>query len=593
MESKDNQDGLNYITPDMPSPRPVPPSAPTPAVEPTPVQPAVPMPSPQPYVPPAVPPVIQTTPTHVPSGTIVQHFTEEPKKSWFNKKIFYAIWIIALVVAGGFLLYTNVFASPEKVLGRMQAKFLEAKSFSYKGEMSIEASEDINMVMSLSGFADFQSQDSEKSVTKFVVKNDKETFFDAESRILGKDVYFKVNDLAPMILAFVPDRMLEDWYHVNSEEVQKELGLEKTEDKEQMDFSEKEMKELYQSLRKNKVLNITEVLKSEKIDGENTHHYKYTINKEGLKAFYKEAYAILGYEEMDQKAVDEELDDTPDLGGEIWVGKRTSYLRKVTINAEEEDQKFTFSLSLFDYNKAVSIEKPENAVEFMDVFDGISEGDVSETSTCGFDFAEGFEGTGVYKNTTDLILEPGSSTKVSVTGNQISWRSNNRTVAEADSIQGNTVNIKANKKGKAQFVISAAGAKCDLKVYVTVADNQDFDFSGSFGSEEDTSYGDDNKRLADIRQLSTALELYYNDQGGYPAQMSLAPMYISSIPNAPEPPGTNCTSQQNKYEYKASGAPYQGNSGEVYPSYTMTFCLGDYAGGYPPGNRTASPQGIQ
>ena len=575
MEPNENPDGLNYITPDTSSPAPTP----TASTEPAPIPQVPPV---SPVVPVVTPPVSNPAMGNIPEPTPV-------KKSWFNKKVLYAVWGAILILAGAFSIYNFVFASPDRVLAKMQAKFLEAKSFSYKGEMDFETNKEgsfkLNMV--LTGATDFKDADAEKSTSKFLITSGDNVYADAESRIIGKDIFFKINDLAPMILAFIPDRMLEDWYHINSEEVQDKIGLEKTEDKEQLDISEKEVKELYQSLRKNKVLNITETLKSEKIDGENTHHYSYSINKAGLKSFYKESYEILGYEELDTQALDS-LDDMPEIKGEIWVGKRTSYLRKVTIKFEENGSKLTFSLSLFDYNKNVEIEKPEGAVDLMDAISGVGGLEDSTVSTCGFDFADGFDGFGSYKNTTDLILEPDSSTRVAVSGDQVSWRSNNRSVAEADSTQGNAVNIKAYKKGKAQLTISAAGASCDLKVYVTVAENQEFSFSGSFGSSNDS------KRLADIRQLSTALELYYNDNGGYPAEISdIVPNYIASVPSSPATVGDGCSVSDNEYTYSGSGTSYMGTQSTVYPSYNLKFCLGTETGGYAKGPRTATPQGIQ
>ncbi len=108
----------------------------------------------------------------------------------------------------------------------------------------------------------------------------------------------------------------------------------------------------------------------------------------------------------------------------------------------------------------------------------------------------------------------------------------------------------------------------------------------------------DAKRLADMRQLSTALELYYNDNGGYPAAASgapvgLAPTHVAALPTAPTPPETGCTAAQNTYTYVATGTSYTGTSGTVYPGYTYSFCLGAQTGGFAAGVRTASPQGIQ
>lgn len=116
----------------------------------------------------------------------------------------------------------------------------------------------------------------------------------------------------------------------------------------------------------------------------------------------------------------------------------------------------------------------------------------------------------------------------------------------------------------------------------------------------------DAKRLADVRQLVSALELAFNDLGGYPAAASsaptgLTPTYIGQIPTAPtpfdNPSGTStCTATNNSYTYAASGTAYTATSGgstQVYPDYSYVFCLGGLTGGYANGLHTASKAGIQ
>jgi type II secretion system protein G len=102
----------------------------------------------------------------------------------------------------------------------------------------------------------------------------------------------------------------------------------------------------------------------------------------------------------------------------------------------------------------------------------------------------------------------------------------------------------------------------------------------------------DAKRLADIRQMSTALELYYNENGGYPAAAaSLAPNYIGALPTAPTPNDGPCTSGNNTYTYTTTGTGF--GSPVVYPGYAYTFCLGAATGGYASGIHSSTPQGIQ
>ena len=93
----------------------------------------------------------------------------------------------------------------------------------------------------------------------------------------------------------------------------------------------------------------------------------------------------------------------------------------------------------------------------------------------------------------------------------------------------------------------------------------------------------DAKRLADIRQLASALELYFNDYNSYPENLSkMAPMYIGVIPTAPTPPGGACAEQDNNYTYKYLNPN----------NYQLTFCLGSSIGGYAAGKHTLTQAGI-
>lgn len=110
----------------------------------------------------------------------------------------------------------------------------------------------------------------------------------------------------------------------------------------------------------------------------------------------------------------------------------------------------------------------------------------------------------------------------------------------------------------------------------------------------------DAKRLADVRQLASALELYFNDKNGYPTNSAtlallsgtsaptLSPNYIGTIPTAPKPQDGNCAATgANSNEYWYAGGTGSG------ASYTLTFCIGADTGGYSAGQHTLTPAGIQ
>jgi prepilin-type N-terminal cleavage/methylation domain-containing protein len=117
----------------------------------------------------------------------------------------------------------------------------------------------------------------------------------------------------------------------------------------------------------------------------------------------------------------------------------------------------------------------------------------------------------------------------------------------------------------------------------------------------------DVRRVSDIRQILTAMQLYYNDNSGFPGPNSASltgptltdgspqwSTFMQVWPNAPIPADnpsgvSDCTSTgagtgTNQYTY----TQLSGGS-----EYNVTFCLGATVGAYGPGMHTLSSAGIQ
>ena len=94
----------------------------------------------------------------------------------------------------------------------------------------------------------------------------------------------------------------------------------------------------------------------------------------------------------------------------------------------------------------------------------------------------------------------------------------------------------------------------------------------------------DARRVADVKQIQTALELYYNDKGEYPTSTSsLVPSYMGMVPKPPLPvTDGSCTAPTTEYTYSGSTN-----------TYTLTYCLGAPTGGLASGTGIATPAGIK
>ena len=118
----------------------------------------------------------------------------------------------------------------------------------------------------------------------------------------------------------------------------------------------------------------------------------------------------------------------------------------------------------------------------------------------------------------------------------------------------------------------------------------------------------DSKRVADMKQIQTSLELYFADSNGYPPAPGVnlgeagatalcsngytdscsGTTYMGLVPKAPDPADGDCDDttpgSDNDYIYT------QGTNGA---DYSITFCIGGKVGDLVAGGRTANSAGIK
>jgi len=105
----------------------------------------------------------------------------------------------------------------------------------------------------------------------------------------------------------------------------------------------------------------------------------------------------------------------------------------------------------------------------------------------------------------------------------------------------------------------------------------------------------DAKRVADVKQVQTALELFFNDKGRYPTPTEFAvgsvyststngtTTYMGIIPSAPNPPDGSCDSTTNSYDYGLD--PTNNN-------YGLDLCLGGNVASVNASEVCATPNGF-
>jgi uncharacterized protein (TIGR02145 family) len=94
----------------------------------------------------------------------------------------------------------------------------------------------------------------------------------------------------------------------------------------------------------------------------------------------------------------------------------------------------------------------------------------------------------------------------------------------------------------------------------------------------------DTKRIADIKQIQSALELYYSDNGKYPETLGTSissgtKIYLEKVPESVTPADGDCSEEENSYSYSTSD--------ENNNYYYLNFCLGKEVDDYKAGKKIA------
>jgi hypothetical protein len=95
----------------------------------------------------------------------------------------------------------------------------------------------------------------------------------------------------------------------------------------------------------------------------------------------------------------------------------------------------------------------------------------------------------------------------------------------------------------------------------------------------------ESRRISDVRQLASALELYNKDHSDYPMSLKeLIPTYLGEVPG-PRPPSSRsvCSEADAVYRYERVSKD----------DFKLVFCLGKETSGYGEGIRTLTTKGIE
>ena len=233
-----------------------------------------------------------------------------------NKKtliITIAVVVGLLLIGGGVFAYFSYFQSPDRIMGEMFEKIVTIKSLEYTGEIKADLSVDTasllnnnaasllsgntnsasqflatstkksgSIAFNFNGSPDWHNKRSFQSLLAFTMQVDMPTVgnfsLGSEIRTINNSLYVELTK-APNIMLFDLSPLENQWVKID------ESNVTSTENKVSDRFSPSAVAQIKAAFSRDKFFKITANLPSETVNGVNTYHYKFVIDREGLRNF--------------------------------------------------------------------------------------------------------------------------------------------------------------------------------------------------------------------------------------------------------------------------------------------------------------------
>lgn len=370
-------------------------------------------------------------------------YSSEPSSGKLKKILIIAIAaiIVVSVAGGGAFAYFNYFQTPEMVVGKMITKIEDIKTLEYSGEIKMEidagslideyksslvssfgsglgsleeidgnkrprlgeSKEKVELLADFTGAYDIGNPEELRSLLSFDMEAGMvpgvKIVFGSEVRNIGKVVYIKLSDL-PTLGFFDLGSLKNQWIKIDTDALSEQLGsgmvpgkFDEEIDKAQSEEMEK-IKTILSQADYSKIFKITEKFPNEEIEGVNSYHYGYMIDKEEVKNLVItiiESWAESMGEtipEEDIKEFEKSFETIESPEGEIWIGKKDLLPHKISFNLKIKEigdvdvsGDINYTLFLKNFNKPVVIEAPAQSQTIEELMKGLFGGGLDDGLT--------------------------------------------------------------------------------------------------------------------------------------------------------------------------------------------------------------------
>lgn len=310
--------------------------------------------------------------------------------------------IVGAVIGGSVFGYFYYFQSPERIVQKTSEKMLEVKSLEYTGQVVAKIktndvsafSQSGKFLIDFSGKLDSHNLNNPKGMFKFDINPDiLPQGFGFEARTIKNIIYFRLTN-APNLGFFDLSFLRNQWIKIDPEAIKehfelKELEKQLEEIQKEQELSPEQIEKIKRVVLRTKIFKVIKKLPKEKIDGIDTYHYEFIIDKEKIMQLFMEVNKIIrnksSVEKEFQQKIDEASKEIKALTGEVWIGKKDLLLYKILLkisfgkNVEkargiESGDMITIITQFKNYNKPMQIDIPASAKPIEEILGKLFKG---------------------------------------------------------------------------------------------------------------------------------------------------------------------------------------------------------------------------
>lgn len=285
--------------------------------------------------------------------------------------------------------------SSAKVIEGAVANLAEAKTLKIDWQMGMTFSPEIarnnkigNVLIVFSHTFDKNDAQNVKGDTllNFSLKfEETDIVFQAAIRNIGQNIYLKLVEFPSFLsLGSSVGDIKNKWLQIDAQTASQILGYSQQELPAQKEKDQEFLSKLSQLFLDKEILKIERTLDAERIDGIWARHYVVALDKKGLKEFIPQFMSLVQeYVPEEQKeSFNQELNKSlPEfnqkfdqiwqgIGGikfDAWVVQDGGYLKKVKMDKQIEQNRFSLEINFSGFNQKIDIAEPTDAKPIEDI----------------------------------------------------------------------------------------------------------------------------------------------------------------------------------------------------------------------------------